>query len=278
MKKQIVLIINTLCITTLFNLTGCGKNNVESNKENTLVTTTEQKKENINNPEEYIEKMYRGLINKEITYEDLWDDYISDISKNSGIEDKESFIDNSEANDFRNNIVRTNIKVLSSEQINDNIFKVTSILKYTINGEEQSSDLVEYVINENNNFKYIYNGIISKEEIGSTTIENINYNNVSVVNYVEGMGISMNLENKYDNAISLGWVDGSTIVLKTDKGEYSFTLNPIRIDGGQTQNVEVKFENVEGTMESIIINNINYLNNRGLPEDFTGGNTHTIEF
>lgn len=278
MKKQIVLIITTLCITTLFNLTGCEKNNIESNEKNVLVTSADKKKENINNPEEYIEKMYRGLINKEITYEDLWNDYISDISKNGGICDKESFIDNSEANDFRNNIVRTDIKVLSSEQINDNIFKVKSILKYTINGEEQSSDLVEYVINENNNFKYIYNGIISKEEIGSTTIENINYNNVSVVNYAEGMGISINVENKYDNAISLGWTDGSTIVLKTDRGEYSSTLNPIRIDRGQTQNVEVKFENVEGTMKRLIINNINYLNNRGLPEDFTGGNTHTIEF
>lgn len=279
MKKQLILILGALCITV--SLLGCGGSNTNTmnSNEDTLVVNQEEEVEEdkADNPEEYIENMYKALINKDITFQDMWDDYFSDTTKNSGIIDRKTYIENKETNDFKNNIVRTDIKVVSSEQMKDNIYKVKSILKYTVNGEEKSEDLVDYVIKENNNLRYLSDGVLDVNELGNSVIENINYNNVKKINYVEGLGIIMNIENKYDNPIALGWVNGPTIILKTDKGEYTSTLNPIRIDRGQTQNIEIKFEDVQGEIESITINNINYLDNRGLPTDHTGGTSHTLQ-
>lgn len=278
MKKQLILILGVLCMTA--SLLGCGGSNTNTinSKEDAAVINQEEVKDKTDNPEEYIQNMYTKLMNKEITYEDMWDDYISDTFKNGGIIDKKTCIENSEAYEFKNNLVYTEVKAISSEQVTDNIFKVRTMLRFTANGQEMSNDYFEYVINENGNLKCIPEGKLSLKEIGNSVIENINYNNIKKINYVEGLGIIMDIENKYDNAIELGGFGNyPTIILKTDKGEYTSTLNPIKIGRGQTQTIEIKFEEAQGEIESITINNINYLNDRGLPQDHTGGASHTLQ-
>lgn len=273
MKNKIITILIITCTIASINLMGCAQKNGDNSKEVEVVQTTQESKEK---PEEFIEKMYKGLIDKKLTFENIWEDYFSDTSKNMEMFNKKAYVENSEGNDFKNNIIRTNIKVLSSEQVEDNIFKVKSILKYTINGQEKSEDLTEYVIKENNKLKYLTQGVISVEKHADTTIENIGYKNVSIINYVEGIGISIDIVNQSENEIALGWVTGYTVTLKTDKGEYSSTLNNIKIPEGQKQNIVVQFNNAEGTPKEMIINNINYLDNRGLPKDQTGGKAHKI--
>lgn len=273
MKRKIILVLTAGCIIASFNLIGCSKNNNQTNKEATPMETVSTVQEK---PEEFIEKMYKGLIDKKLTYENIWDDYMSDTTKNLGTITKESYLNSTEARDFKNNIIYTDVKVLSSEQVKDNIFKVKSILKYTVNGKENTEDLIEYVIKENDKLKYLTDGAISVQSKEDVTMENISYKNIKTTNYVDGIGISFDLVNQYENGIALGWVDGSTITLKTDKGEFSYTINPEKIQKGQTQNVPVKFNNAEGTPQELVINNVNYLNNRGLPKDQTGGQVQTI--
>lgn len=273
MKRKIILVLTAGCIIASFNLIGCSKNNNQTNKEATPMETVSTVQEK---PEEFIEKMYKGLIDKKLTYENIWDDYMSDTTKNLGTITKESYLNSTEARDFKNNIIYTDVKVLSSEQVKDNIFKVKSILKYTVNGKENTEDLIEYVIKENDKLKYLTDGAISVQSKEDVTMENISYKNIKATNYVDGIGISFDLVNQYENGIALGWVDGSTITLKTDKGEFSYTINPEKIQKGQTQNVPVKFNNAEGTPQELVINNVNYLNNRGLPKDQTGGQVQTI--
>ncbi|OOM16684.1 hypothetical protein [Clostridium saccharobutylicum] len=273
MKRKIILVLTAGCIIASFNLIGCSKNNNQTNKEATPMETVSTVQEK---PEEFIEKMYKGLIDKKLTYENIWDDYMSDTTKNLGTITKESYLNSTEARDFKNNIIYTDVKVLSSEQVKDNIFKVKSILKYTVNGKENTEDLIEYVIKENDKLKYLTDGAISVQSKEDVTMENISYKNIKAINYVDGIGISFDLVNQYENGIALGWVDGSTITLKADKGEFSYTINPEKIQKGQTQNVPVKFNNAEGTPQELVINNVNYLNNRGLPKDQTGGQVQTI--
>lgn len=276
MKRKIIAILTTGCIIASFNLIGCAKNNPQTSKESTKTETVAAVEEKQEKPEEVIEKMYRGLIDKKLTYENIWDDYVSDTSKNLGTITKEAYLDSTDARDYKNNIVQTDIKVMSSEQVKDNIFKVKSILKYTVNGKENTNDLIEYVIKENDKLKYLIDGILSIEKHSDSTIENINYKNFNIINYVDGIGISTDIVNKYSNGIALGWSGGPNITLKTDKGEYSCTPNTIQIQKGQTQNISVKFNNAEGTPQELVINNINYLNNNDLPKDQTGGQAHTI--
>lgn len=269
--KKIITILMITCTIASTNLIGCAQKNNDNSKEVAQATQNNQEK-----PEEFIEKMYKGLINKKLTYENIWDDYISDTSKNLGTMTKESYLNSTEARDFENNIVYTDVKVLSSEQVKDNIFKVKSILKYTINGKEKSEDLNEYIIKEDNKLKYLEEGAVSVEKHEDTTIENINYKNIKVINYIDGIGISTDIVNQAENGIAFGWADGSTITLKTDKGEYSYTLNTMKIQKEQTQNLSIKFNNAEGKPQELAINNVNYLDNRGLPKDQTGGQAHKI--
>lgn len=271
MKNKIIAILTITCIIASTNLIGCAQKNNENNKE--LAQTTQKSQEK---PEEFIEKMYKGLIDNKFTYENIWDDYFSETSKDLEIYSKEKYVSSAKEYDYKNNIVRTDIMVVSSEQIKENIFKVKSILKYTENGKEMHSDLYEYVIKENNKFKYLLNGIMSVKKQTDTKIENINYKNINVINYVDGIGISTDIVNQYSNGIKFGWVEGSNITLKTDKGEYSYTPNTIQIQKGQTQNLSVKFNNAEGTPQELTINNVNYLDNGGLPIDQTGGKSHKI--
>ncbi|SFD05165.1 hypothetical protein [Clostridium uliginosum] len=271
MKNKIIAVLAITCIITSFNLIGCTEKKNETSQG--VVKTTQEKQETA---EEYVEKMYKGLIDKKLTYENLWEDYFSKTSKNIDMLNKKTYVSNAEANDFKNNIVRTDIKIVSSEEVKEGIFKVKSILKYTVNGKENSEDLIEYVIKENNELKYLPQGIMSVEKHMNTTINNINYQNVNVVNYVEGIGISTDMVNQSESGIALGWADGPTVILKTDKGEYSYKLNTTKVGIGQTKNISIYFDKAEGTPQEVVINNINYLGNTGLPKDYTGGQTQNI--
>lgn len=274
MKKKLIV---SLCLCVMMSATFLGCNQGNDKKENSTQVSQGQ---NINkdNAEEYIEKMYKKLIDKSITYDELWDDYISETTVKSGYITKDNFVKNLESIEFANNVVRTDVKVVSSEEVAENVIKVNAILKYTANGEEQSEELVEYVIKEGNELKYLLNGVLSIKELGSSNVDSINYNNINAVTFADGLGIVMNVENAYSNSISLGWVEGSDVILKTDKGEYTTALNMIKIDRGQSQAIQVKFDNAEGKIEGLEINKINYLNSNGLPENNNAeGVTHTIE-
>ena len=77
---------------------------------------------------------------------------------------------------------------------------------------------------------------------------------------------------------SLGWANGPTITCSTTEGEYYYSVDSIRITAGHSETVKAYFDNAEGNIVSVSVSNVNMLNSRGLPEDFSGGDTVRIEF
>ncbi len=266
MKNKILLLLIIIFSITSFNLIACSKNTNLTNQE-------KQKK-----AEECVEKMYRGLIEKKLTYENIWDDYFSETTKSldSSVLDRKKFIEENKTSDFKKDIVYTDMMISSTQEVKDNIFEVKVIIKYKSNGKEVSEDKDFFVINENNQFKILYQGIMSVEKHADVTINNIVYKNINIMNYVQGMGINIDVVNDSENAISLGYAGDSTDILKTDKGEYSCKLQFLKIEKGQTTKVSLFFSNADGSPKEVLINNIYYLNDKGLATDKNDAKTHEV--
>lgn len=266
MRNKILLLLIIIFSITSFNLIACSKNINLTNEE-------KQKK-----AEECVEKMYRGLIEKKLTYENIWDDYFSETTKNidSSVLDRKEFIAENKTNDFKKSNVYTDVMVSSTQEVKDNIFEVKVSIKYKSNGKEVSEDKYFFVINENNQFKILYQGIMSVEKHADVTIDNIVYKNINIINYIQGIGIKMDVVNNSESAISLGYSGDSTDVLKTDKGEYSYKLPFSKIEKGQTIKVPLFFSNVDGSPQEVLINDIYYLDAIGLAKDKNDAKTHRV--
>ena len=268
MKNKAVIILTLICVVISLSLTGCNKNTNETKEDTEIEQTT---------PEKFLLNMYSSFIDKKPVYGDIYDNLIAQKSKDLNIFSKEQYVSDSETRDFKNNIVYTDIKVISSEKITKEIYKVKSLVKSTVNNIQQTEDSTDYVVEENGEFKILIGGYLSIKKCSDQSVNDIQYNNIKLIECVESSAISFDITNKTNKIIKIGWAAMPTLQLKTDKGEFLSTLDScVRMNSGESKNIFVNFKNSEGTPKEVSLNNINILNIRGLPMDNLGGETHIL--
>ena len=90
--------------------------------------------------------------------------------------------------------------------------------------------------------------------------------------------IKLTFINDTPGGYALGWVNGPTITCVTTEGEYYTSTGSVQVHAGQTYEANYYFDEAAGDLISVRISNINILDNRGLPVDFSGGGTAEIVF
>ena len=76
---------------------------------------------------------------------------------------------------------------------------------------------------------------------------------------------------------SLGWVDGVTVTCTTTEGEYYYASAMEIIGAGGSHTAKYYFDSAAGELQSVTISGINELGEGGLPTDFSGGGSVTID-
>lgn len=84
--------------------------------------------------------------------------------------------------------------------------------------------------------------------------------------------------NNTANGFSLGWVNGPTITCTTTDGEFYFSPSMGQLSAGDSGSDNYYFDTATGDLLSVTISGINVLSQQGLPSDFSGGGSATIEF
>ena len=82
-------------------------------------------------------------------------------------------------------------------------------------------------------------------------------------------GISVQYENSDANAFSLGWVETAKVTVKTTEGNVGgqVTKNGVKIGKGTTGTFVIEIsDEIPGTVQEIVIHNVNALNAMGLPD------------
>ena len=90
--------------------------------------------------------------------------------------------------------------------------------------------------------------------------------------------IKLTFINDTPDSYALGWANGPTVTCVTTEGEYYTSAESVRLLAGQTYEANYYFDDAAGDLISVRISNINSLDNRGLPVDFSGGGTAEIVF
>ena len=90
--------------------------------------------------------------------------------------------------------------------------------------------------------------------------------------------IKLTFINNTPGAYALGWVNGPTVTCVTTDGEYYTSGEIVHLQAGQTYDANYYFDDAAGDLISVRISNINILDDRGLPVDFSGGGTAEIIF
>lgn len=227
-------------------------------------------------PEELIGEINRDKIEKKLSYGEIWDNYFSETSKGIEMLNRDKYISDSEAADKDADNVITDVQVVSSEEVKKDIFLVKTEIKFIYKGAKTEGYSCEYVIRENGKLKYLAQGILSVDKHLDITVDNITYKNINVINYLECIGVSVDAINKSQNGIAIGGDKKSLITLKTDKGEYPLSVNPIKIEAEKTKHILLPFNGAKGNPQEVKITNINKLDNKGNQKREMEGKTHTI--
>lgn len=113
----------------------------------------------------------------------------------------------------------------------------------------------------------------SRKLHGETT-----YDGLSITADGDSTCIRVTFINDTPGGYSLGWVNGPTITCITTEGEYYTSAERVQLHSGQTFEANYYFDDAAGDLLSVRIANINSLDDRGLPVDFSGGGTAEIVF
>ena len=284
-KRRIALIALTLIVAIL---AGCGSKTPEaapgeakttapsaspsapasSGPENTLEPAVGQ-------PEDVIAEIYNGLVRKSLTWENIWDSYVSDLSKSLGFMTRDQFVDAGRAQE-QNNIVYTGYSFVSKEDLGGGIYKINCVISFTSSASDSEAQqtLVEYVTEENGAYKYLISGVTDYKEYSNLSDEAVRLENVAVYTMAESIYITFDVVNKSPASYSLGWVSGANVTLSTGEGEYHLTMNePLKVPAGATQSCVCNFAGAKGAVRALTMFNVLERSSSGLPLDASATGT-----
>ena len=106
--------------------------------------------------------------------------------------------------------------------------------------------------------------VIAEPEI--TVLGQQEYNGMIVTASIkDAKTVVLSINNDTSGRFSFGWVDGSVVTATTEVGDYYYTMPVVKVFAGESGDLELYFDNLEGTVSSIKIDNVYTLQNTGIP-------------
>lgn len=237
MKRLLLLIMASLLL-----FTACKNDNAPADK----IT-----------PEQYITEIYSLLSEEEIPLNKVYNSYFSKASKDFILFEKYTAMESEKLDGIR----ITSVKNLSSKLIADDRYKVTGTMNYIENDVEKEREFSEYLVLENGNLKYLYDGIFSRDtyimpEDASTLPLHMNY--VSVYAGEEYMLVKLGVENAGSTAYSIGKESlHGAVTVETDCGSFTGNIDSVtRIRREETTEIFCKIPGVKGKPAVVSLSHI----------------------
>lgn len=306
MKKKSILLI-LMAVISAFSLVSCSENDSSANSSETDVSsdisiTTESEVSNdfdkesevttenatestepvsevasFDNAKDLMEYLMEQKQNNQFEYAEIWDNYISDTTKKSGIITKEEYVANGQEADFKSNTTLTDYMIKEPVKLKETVYSVESVAKYD---SGKSENIKTYAINENGVYKLLLDGVISTTKFLDSSSSKLTLTNVEEYECVEGVVLKYSLVNNSSMDIQQGWAGASSADIVTDSGKSSssFTDRPKTLSGN-TNDQTCSFANVFGTIKTFTLNNIIELSDSGLPSSLdVSGRSYTFTF
>lgn len=214
-----------------------------------------------NSISEFAEDFYK-LANKgdEKSFQRLWDNYMSETTKQSGIITEEEWIRQNLDEIQQHKLEILDYNVISIETLPGNAFFFTSRMKYTSDGEQYSKDYNEYLVVEDQVYKYLYNGILKTEsfEGGDTSLDGIRLTDIEIKEYADRLALTLTIQNCTESEFLFGQIDPSHfITVETTAGSYTGGVeSSFSIKRNKSLSLEAQFQLVSGTPKQIILNGV----------------------
>ncbi len=210
----------------------------------------------------------------------LWNEYISQTTKDLNFMDEKFFIDTVSDNLEKSPYISHKIEDI--EIIDDN----TAIAKYKMtvsgsNGAEEKIDYTDYFIKENDNWKILLLGVTSFDNyISKSEPDEIKATNARVYTCISGIQVDFTISNKTQKNYHLGLKESPVIELTTSEGTYTVTYNNMyNIPKSSDFESSCFFKDAIGTVKSLKIKSLFEVDDKGAPTDKkSDGKTITKKF
>ena len=186
-------------------------------------------------------------------------------------ETAKAYFDNAEGDIV--SISVSNVNMLDSRGLPEGFSGGDTVRIEFADGEDMQEDGTEYVKEDGNG-----NGQ-AQETRERTLMEGTgDYRGLEIrVSAYDPQAVKVEYTNDTAGGYSLGWVNGVTVTCTTTEGEYYYASAMEKLDAGDSLTAKYYFDNADGELQSVTISGINELGNEGLPVDFSGGGSVTID-
>ncbi len=204
--------------------------------------------------EKFVEDFYKKVIDKEITPEEIYDNYISQTSKDVlGITKEEYVADYNEAN---TNLEITDVSILSSNAY-DKAVAVKREVEATVNGEETTEINFDYVIEENGEMKFLQYGSYEKVSVdGTFGTGELSITTDEFFIGVNNVVVHMIIDNASSKTFSLGHNLDGVLVVETTEGSYTADITQVPVRPGVSSSGIKVVDNVKGEVLKISLQNV----------------------
>ncbi len=193
-------------------------------------------------------------------YQLLWDAYVSDTTKRSGIITEEEWLKLNMDKVAEHDYHILSYEVVRTETLPNDAFVIRSRIHFRADGKEYSEENREYLIVEDGSFKYLLDGILETQNYqgGETDKKGIFINDIKMTRYANRMLFKMNIENHSGHSITIGEDEfPRVVVIDTTEGTYMGKLEEKKtIGNGYAISLETQIYLGAGEPEKILLNHI----------------------
>jgi len=263
MKKNFYIVTSLLVILfiIIISLVKLKVSSVENNTNN-YFSEKEIKK--------FVDKIYTSLIDKNI------DEYLNSVNEESinNLDLTKDEIRNT-VKEYLNDNSITEYKITSIEDFDENT-KIVNTSYKQVSGEgiktEHGDVLFIRKNNELNKLQLFYNGAISSRtfETSKASDGEYKFSLRKIIRLLDGVGVSIEIENKADSRISLGYgtVNANIVITTTDGKSYNLPLEETKIYNKDSKDkiVSYSYDTTEAIYK-VEIQGVFELNENGTPKN-----------
>lgn len=226
----------------------------------------------------FVSGYYEGWASGEVNVEKSYDDYISATSKELLGISRDTYISELTKGLNESNTQYKSISISSVKSYDDHIYKVKGDVQATVNGQEVSIPVADYIINEHGKYKFLQYGVSSKELV-ETSYSSEAFSMATDVMYtgVDRIMINLIAKNPTTTNYSIGYAGNGKIVVETDQGTYETLMPGMNIVRARQNNQGLQeIDGVRGTVKKITVTNVYELNVDNEPKDKANSRSYVI--
>ena len=229
-------------------------------------------------PQEFLEGMYTDMVKPTTTFGKIYDKYLSDVSKK--VISKDNFIKAQDQDLTKNDIIINSFNAEKIAEFENGITEFKCTLTYAIDDVTTTKVFDDFVIEIDGEFKYLYQGILSKKIYTMQTTDpsnKIHCKSATIYEKNNAIQLELNMENSSISNMTFGWNSGSEVKIVTSQGEYSAKVaSPCKINSESEVSIAVIFDGAKGDVNKITVLNIYSLNIMSEPIESGTGLTYTV--